>query len=264
VHPIGGNVLCYLDLARCLGPDQPVYGLQTPEPNGEPPAIERLAQRYLEAVRAAQPRGPYALGGWSLGGLIAFEMARRLHELGERCEPLVLIDSHAPRPPAADPEPADDLAARFARDFLRSSGLELEIPDLPAGGGPEERLRWLYEQGLAAGLLPPELAFGEIRRLFTLFQLNTEALRRYAAAPSPHEVVIFRAAGSAGQGADPALGWGRLAGGVELHELPGDHYTILRRPVVETLARRLAPLLGTGGAQDSGAERHRLPRTARR
>src|SRR5262249_36260326 len=77
VHPGGGDVVCYLELARCLGSDQPVYGLRAPGFYGERAPytrIEEMAAHYLEALKTVQPEGPYLLGGWSLGGTIAYEM----------------------------------------------------------------------------------------------------------------------------------------------------------------------------------------------
>jgi pimeloyl-ACP methyl ester carboxylesterase len=98
VHPIGGNVLCYLDLARHLGEDQPFYGLQASgiDGEGEPKSrIEGMAGYYIEAIREIQPQGPYLLGGWSFGGVVAFEMAQQLHSSGEQVALLALIDSSA-------------------------------------------------------------------------------------------------------------------------------------------------------------------------
>lgn len=81
VHPIGGSVLCYLDLVRRLPTGRPVYGLRAAgvDPGTEPLAgVEALAASYLAAVRRIQPEGPYLLAGWSFGGYVAFEMARQL------------------------------------------------------------------------------------------------------------------------------------------------------------------------------------------
>ena len=99
VHPVGGNVLCYAALARQLGPEQPFYAFQSPVFAGEleQHTIEVLASHYLEQLRTVQPQGPYRLGGWSMGGVIAFEMARQLGEEGERVQLLALIDSYVPK-----------------------------------------------------------------------------------------------------------------------------------------------------------------------
>ncbi|HEU0078664.1 MAG TPA: amino acid adenylation domain-containing protein, partial [Longimicrobiaceae bacterium] len=81
VHPVGGDVLCYAPLARHLDAGQPFYALRSRGlDGGEPPraTVEAMAADYLDAMRAVQPRGPYRLGGWSMGGVVAWEMARRL------------------------------------------------------------------------------------------------------------------------------------------------------------------------------------------
>ncbi|HYX25875.1 MAG TPA: amino acid adenylation domain-containing protein, partial [Thermoanaerobaculia bacterium] len=94
VHPGGGNVFCYTALAYHLGPDRPFYGLQARgREAGEEPltAVAEMAALYLDAVRRAQPHGPYLLGGWSFGGLVAYEMAQRLTAAGEKVGVLALL-----------------------------------------------------------------------------------------------------------------------------------------------------------------------------
>ena len=81
VHAAGGNVLTYFDLARHLGPDQPVYGLQARGLDGKQPphnCLEEMARDYIAEIRQLQPEGPYYLGGTSWGGMIAFEIAQQL------------------------------------------------------------------------------------------------------------------------------------------------------------------------------------------
>jgi acyl carrier protein len=85
-HASGGNLWCYKDLAQHIGLEQPFYGVQphTPETGlVVHTAIEAMAAEYVGAMRNVQPAGPYFLGGWSMGGVIAFEMARQLQEQGE-------------------------------------------------------------------------------------------------------------------------------------------------------------------------------------
>ncbi|HEV2761391.1 MAG TPA: amino acid adenylation domain-containing protein, partial [Pyrinomonadaceae bacterium] len=96
VHPAGGNVFCYAELARGLGEDQPFYALQSKGLTGAGAAhesVEEMAAAYVEELRAVQPAGPYALGGWSMGGVVAFEMARQLERAGERVALLALLDA---------------------------------------------------------------------------------------------------------------------------------------------------------------------------
>ncbi len=94
VHSVGGEVMAYHKLARLLGDGQPVYGLQSPDPPLED--VREMAAVYLDAVREVQPAGPYRIAGWSMGGIVAFEMARQLEALGETTEVLAMIDVPAP------------------------------------------------------------------------------------------------------------------------------------------------------------------------
>src|SRR5262249_43691494 len=130
VHPVGGNVICYAELARQLGPEQPFYAFQTPQP-GEGRklnTIENLAAHYLEYLPEIQPRGPYRLGGWSMGGVIAFEMARRLVDRGEVVELVALIDSFAPSG-LREPENLNDqvLFASLIEDLEGLSGRSYDL-----------------------------------------------------------------------------------------------------------------------------------------
>ena len=96
VHPIGGNVLCYLDLVKHLPADQPVYALQAAgaEPGATPlRTMSDLAASYIAAIRRVRPHGPYNVGGWSFGGYVAVEMARQLAD--EELARLILLDTIA-------------------------------------------------------------------------------------------------------------------------------------------------------------------------
>ncbi|HYD80012.1 MAG TPA: condensation domain-containing protein, partial [Paucimonas sp.] len=96
IHPVGGHVFCYRELALQLGNGFPVYGLQSPEAAGIGPeyaTINAMAAAYAEAIRAKQPDGPYRLLGWSSGGLIALEVARALETQGCEVEYIGLLDS---------------------------------------------------------------------------------------------------------------------------------------------------------------------------
>ena len=98
IHGAGGNVLLYRDLARHLGPEQPLYGLQARGLDGTSPfctTIEEMAARYLDEMRAVQGHGPYHLGGYCMGGTIAFQIAQELQARGERVALLALFDTRA-------------------------------------------------------------------------------------------------------------------------------------------------------------------------
>ncbi|MBW8878989.1 MAG: amino acid adenylation domain-containing protein [Acidobacteria bacterium] len=241
VHAAGGNVFCYVQLVRHLGAGQPVYSFRASGLEGrEVPRrrLDTMAAAYVAELLAFQPRGPYRLAGWSLGGLIAWEMARQLAARGHAVEPLVLLDSWAAPPPAGD----ETLLATFAADL----GLD------PARLAPQEaeemrrldeqaRLARLLEWGRRAGVLPLDFSLERLRRFYRVFQANARASQNYQPRPgvAPAPVVLVKAASHAGAPpADPSLGWSPLAtAGLTLHEVPGDHFSMIRAPHVEHLVR---------------------------
>ena len=102
VHGAGLNVLLFNTLAMNMSPDQPVYGLQAKGLNGvdEPlTKIEDIAAHYISAIIQQNPNGPYALAGYSFGGIIAFEMAKQLEAAGKVVKLLAMFDTYAYRSP---------------------------------------------------------------------------------------------------------------------------------------------------------------------
>jgi amino acid adenylation domain-containing protein len=96
VHGWGGDVYCFLELIKLLPPDQPCYGVQAVGLDGKSArhaTVEEMAAHYVKEITSFQPDGAFYLTGYSLGGLIAFEIARQLHRLGRRVALLGLFDS---------------------------------------------------------------------------------------------------------------------------------------------------------------------------
>jgi thioesterase domain-containing protein len=253
VHPVGGNVLCYADLARRLGEDQPVYGLQSLglAPLGETApqeTVEEMAASYVAAIQAAQPSGPYRLGGWSIGGAIAYEMARQLRQGGHEVELLALLDSLAPVR-SREGEPVEEIAeplllAGLARDLGGLSGHPVALdPAELSGLDPEAGLARVVERARAAGALPPGLGEEQIGRLWRVFRANVRAVRAYVAEQysGPGRAVLFVSAENPERRRlGRALGWDRLMNGqLAVRQLSGDHYSLLRGPAVEELASTL-------------------------
>ncbi|TQF10135.1 amino acid adenylation domain-containing protein, partial [Myxococcus llanfairpwllgwyngyllgogerychwyrndrobwllllantysiliogogogochensis] len=255
VHPVSGNVLSYAELARRLGPEVPFHAFQSPGlEGGESPleSIEAMAARYLEEVRALQPTGPYRLGGWSLGGHVAYEMARLLEQQGEQVEFVALIDAHAveQRPPEGDASRWS--LARFVEAASRL--LAMDVTDLTVEASDEARaedvlLQRLLDAGRAAGVLVEDFGLEQLRPLYRVYDSNLRALWRYSPGRYGGKVTLFQA-----QESERALpesvrdgGWGLLAtGGVEVLPLPGNHDSILAAPDVEVLARHLSAKLRGG------------------
>ncbi|WAM30215.1 non-ribosomal peptide synthetase [Myxococcus sp. NMCA1] len=247
VHPVGGNVLAYAELARLLGPERPFYGLQAQGLDGSTPplgTVEEMAAAYVEAIRTVQPAGPYLLGGWSVGGVIAYEMARQLRERGDTVALLALIDAYTPAVlNAAEPEPdAAQVVSAFASDLLGIGFADLATPD--ASQSPEAQVEALWEAGQRAGALPPGMEPAHLRALLQVFEANLRAARRYQPpALNPGRVLRLQATEGA-EGLPEDGGWKALVGtGLEQHAASGDHYSVLRAPGVRELADRLRSAL---------------------
>ncbi len=212
IHPVGGTVLCYRELARCLE-GIPFYALEAPGvEEGEPvDSVERLAELYLQEMRTVQPRGPYRLGGWSFGGLVALEMGRRLEAAGEDVALVALVDTAGPGLADGEGEPDE--------------GLLLAALDHEVGG-----------------LAVDDLA--RARRLLAVARAHLAARNRYHPASLPAGTVLFRATGALLRtGGQAAAGWEDFSG-LRLEDLPGDHYSLLEVPAVRELADRLRSLSG--------------------
>ena len=237
VHPVGGNVLCYAALARQLGPEQPFYAFQSPVL--EQHTIEALAEYYLQQLRVVQPQGPYRLGGWSMGGVIAFEMARQLAEEDDCVQLLVLIDSYVPQ--SIERPEHFDLLRMFVEDLEGTFGRSLgfSVDDLRKLS-LEETLAVLLERARASEMVPDELGLEELQGLFELYRANLSALLAYEPRVYAGKVTIFSSAVS---DSDPARGWAPYAADVESFEIEGDHYSIVNGPPVKVLAARLGEIL---------------------
>lgn len=264
VHEVGGY-LYYRDLSRHLGTDQPFYGLQPRGLDGRrmlDTRIEEMAVHYITELRKVQPKGPYFLGGFSFGGVVAFEMARQLRDANQEVALVALFDAYAPGyvPEVGKHEtgtPSERLRERFLRHRGAIQGLTLR-----------EKISYVLTRARA---LLSERTRGFIARLTDrigrrtwkasyrlhlligrqfpqayryVAEASRQALRSYKPRAYDGKVTLFR---SADQSGDPALGWSALAGaGLEIHEVPGNHRSIVREPSVRALAEKLGACLEDG------------------
>ncbi len=228
IHPGGGNVLCYLQLSRRLGDKRPFYGIQCPGVDGirEPlTTIEAMAEEYVAAMRRVQPKGPYAVGGWSVGGVVAYEVAQQLRASGDEVRLLAIIDSGVLYACAI-------LTALFPKgdmgmlDMLRMSSVD--------------QLSEFRRRSAPARLIPDDADERLALRIFRLFTSNMHAVLNYRARPYEGKLTLLQAGeGIVKKRFEPSAEWSRLADDVELHFVPGNHLTLIQEPHVDELARRL-------------------------
>ena len=256
IHPAGGHIFPYVHLAGCLGPDQPCYGLQAIglEEGHEPHSrIEEMAAYYINAIRTVQAEGPYLLGGWSMGGVVAFEMAQQLHAQGQRTALLVLLDT---RIPTADEEFAhEDFEATLLVDFVRYFGLSLDPRTSLASLPKHELLERVLEYAKRAGLVPSDIEVSQAQPFIELCKADFRATRNYVLNRYPGRITLFKAAQElSGSSSDPTLGWSEWAAeGVDVQVVPGNHATMVYKPHVEVLADELRACLDQVRATDESS-----------
>jgi phthiocerol/phenolphthiocerol synthesis type-I polyketide synthase E len=248
VHATGGGVASYGELAACWGEDRPLYGIQAVGilDDREPLAtLEEMAAHYLAAVRGVAPAGPYLLGGWSLGGTLAFEMAQQLDRQGEKVALLALLD--APPPATGDAEALGDDAVLLA-ELL---GVPLPPPagESGAGGdggdGGEHRLAAVLAAARRNRPAGEHLDAAAVRRLLRISRANIHAAGAYRPRPYPGRITLLRCRiPLPGVPAEEAMAWETLAGGgLEVHWVAGGHASMLAKPHVEQVAARLRACL---------------------
>ena len=227
VHGVGGNVVGFRDLARHLGNDQPFYALQPQGLDGKREcltSIPEMAERYIQEIRKVQPEGPYRIGGYSFGGLVAYEMAQMLEAQGIEVSLLALFDTY--------PGKMESRASQLKN--LRTLPLKEQVGFLFKKGS---FVLMTLQKRLELQFLP--------RALRNVRQSCAKAAGNYDVQPYRGKVTLFRVREkSVGSLNDPYAIWWRVAGeGVDLREISGDHLSLLKEPQVRFLAEELGNCL---------------------
>lgn len=246
IHPAGGTVFCYRDLANHFAGERPVIGIQAVGVDGQRPPHETMAEmaaHYAAAIRSHTLQGPYHVCGWSLGGNIAYAVAAELEQQGAEVGTVALFDAGATPPEESLAE--SDLMPLLGALFPNLEHIPLEeLRQLT----PEEQVTYFTERAVEAGLVDGmELAAS--KHVFNVFQKNVGAVHQHTSGSYGGEITLLRAAEQEKTNAlfdDPQLGWGGLAASVEVIEVSSDHNQMMSPPQVDQLAALLrAALLRT-------------------
>ncbi len=229
VHPGGGNVLCYLQLACQLGSDQPFYALQAPGVDGirlPLGSVAAMAEEYVAAIRIVQPKGPYHVAGWSAGGVIAFEVAQQLLSAGESVAHLAILDS----------------GMMYTIGIMKA----VSPADQPGaiemmGRPPAEQVEVFRARSAQAQLIPAEADDTLAMRIIELFEGNVRAVVDYRAQAYSGRVDLYQAAETLVPVRRlPVTEWQRVCCDLHVHTVPGNHLSMIHQPHVRGLAAALS------------------------
>ncbi|MFO1498394.1 MAG: amino acid adenylation domain-containing protein [Verrucomicrobiota bacterium] len=261
IHTTPGDILGYGNLVYHFGREQPCYGIQSvglSQPELGHRRIEDMAVAYVKMIRSIAPEGPYFLAGWCYGGIVAVEMAQHLLALGERVGLLGLLETVAPRP-----------AWTCYRYFIQRTFCLLRMPPsrwldyLRHKVRYHQRSYWAnrmrfrrLEKADADGSSAVDEQNRTLARLEHVYKTNLHALRQYRPRPYPGRVTLFNAEQvDPGVIPDESNAWVGLAREIEVHQVPGDHDTMLIEPNVAELARIIQSCLRRAQEQATGSDR---------
>ena len=252
IHPVGGTVFCYYQLANALGNNRPIYGLQLPVDNSGAPlacSIKAMAAIYVDCIIRQAGETHALIAGWSMGGVIAFEMARILQMKNLTPQQILMFDSAVPN------------HHRFNRDTqqlmaLTNLALELGIQTSPLdismlsqsdlNSQLEVKLASLLTQSKKLGLVPHAFSSADLRQRYDSIYSNQVAHHEYTVDINAYEGAISLI--SAQRQSDNSLSsatsdWQQYAPKINIESGDGDHHSMLKKPYVHTLAKTIDILL---------------------
>jgi amino acid adenylation domain-containing protein len=245
VHGANGAVVRFYDLARHLGSNQPFYGIQAPgldARNSCHERVEDMASQYVKEIRSVQAEGPYLLGGYSMGGAVAFEMAQQLTAQGQERAVVVLFDTLCAAPPGTPVSPEIASASSALAELFRISARDWPTYLWRIATVPIRAIqRWLRIARLPGNVK-------KVRRICL------QAEKEYTPRPYRGRVILFRSSHKPlGQVNDPRAGWTTYAPDeLEIYDIQGNHENILLEPQVRFVAEQLRTCLAEEAARHSG------------
>lgn len=257
IHPMGSALFFYLPLLNYLGRHYNLYGIQGHGLYAEQQALDSIpamASCYLAAIQAHQPHGPYHLVGYSMGGLIAFEIAQQLRCAGEQIGLLALLDSYAftkriPFPGQEIKDEDERLLRRLALSLDAAQARQLRRVLKPMRS-PAEQLDYVIQLAKQAGRVPANYGVNDLRRMFDAYDAHLTAVETYRPQPYADQIFFFQCQDTSDTDSIPALSWHKLAPHGLVHQrVAGKHSTMMNEPHVQGLAQQLRQALRRVGVE---------------
>ncbi|MGZ4113119.1 MAG: thioesterase domain-containing protein [Tumebacillaceae bacterium] len=249
-HPATGGVAIYMDLGKEL-PNRAIYAISKQScisDESQPASLQKMAAHYVNLIRDVQPEGPYLLGGYCLGGAIAYEMAQQLVAQGEEIQTVFLFDTFVPRQTKrSHMEKLWGVYDAFAGRGRFDKGMTFdEFHDRFQQAERNDVLTFVYEQVCLHAQQPILSSAQELIDLYASFQETSDAYDEYQPRPSTIPVVLMRPTEVISVSAlagDELRGWGTYVEDIVVHEVEGNHYTLLAPPNVTGLAAHMRHIL---------------------
>lgn len=249
VHGAGLNVLNFLNLSKHFDDDQPIYGIQGTKPKGFDgwyESIEAMAAYYIDAIIKVNPKGPYALAGFSFGGVVAFEMTRQLKALGKEVSFTGLLDSYVDSSYYYGTYRRKQLVRYLDKthrrlDFLKGMLLSWKAFKMRINGKKE----YILQRHFGKKVEMTEQEELALQEFIVADAMVKKIVDRYHLKPQKFKVDLFRSKDDDNYKLDPThLGWKKAAlGGVNIHNISGNHLNIVAPPNDKVLARLLQDIL---------------------
>ena len=250
VHPIGGHVLCYAALARVLKDQVHLYALQAPgtwDAREPLQSVQAQAVYYADAIEQVAPQGPLNIGGWSYGGVVAYELASELQRRGRRLHNVFLLDTIVRVSQGEVQIERSEFMNWFMWELLSGDGQKeyaYQALDFAALDDPQA-FAAIRQHGIDQGIFDASITLATLDQLFRVFHANWQGLLDYRFPPLDLPITLFAAdvelpdvlqaphelVGTAFR--DPYRGWRSIAPHVQRVAVEGDHLTMMREPHIE-------------------------------
>ncbi|REH01872.1 non-ribosomal peptide synthetase [Flavobacterium aquicola] len=236
IHGAGLNVLNFVNMSKYFDEDQPIYGIQGTAKRYDEwyESIEAMAAHYVEAVVKINPEGPYALAGFSFGGIVAFEMTRQLKELGKKVTLTALLDSYVDSSYYYETYRQKKLV-RYKEMVLSWKAFKMRVNEK----------KYILKKFFGRNSTMIEQKVLTLEELIEIDGKVKKIIDRYHLKPQDFKVDLFRSKDDMSYKLDPThLGWKKAAlKGITVHNIPGNHYDIVAPPNDKVLARLLQNIL---------------------
>lgn len=247
VHPAGGDILCYYELAQCMADNATVYGIQSSIADKRDTSVKAMAAHYLEAIRKQSLTGNFVFAGWSMGALVAYEMAVQLHKAENKISQVIVLDQKAPEPEhqlnptTATVTPIERLTV-FAGKVEQLIGSSVNInKDVLEKLTSVEQSELFLKQFKKHNIVPEDIETKEFHGFLEKMILHNELTMDYKAEKYNGSVLLIKADDStvASPSDNQYYNWNYYNQNIHIANVPGTHITMMKMPNAKQVADKI-------------------------